>query len=631
MVPEEVRRAAKDPEKLFGKYVLLERIGGGGMGEVFRAWDRTLSRVVALKRLRNLDPEAMARFQREARLAAGLSHPNIATVHEFGRVKNQAYLSLEYIDGETLGSRERDLRTSVQACRDAARALAYAHDRGVIHRDVNPRNILLARDGRAVVTDFGIARQNRPGSTVTETGMVVGTPAFMAPEQARGDRTDARTDVYGLGATLYALVTQSPPFPGDEAMKVVLKVLEEEPVPVRRLNPKADRPLATIIETAMQKDPARRYPTIRALADDLDRWLEGRPISTRTPGVLTRLGYWARRRARLTFAGVTTIAVLAVLATLLLVGVGRRRERDRRGVVMGHYQMLQRIVSDFEADPTPGADETGETRRLVEAEVKRILELDRSFGYALVEAARFYWHAGDRRAAFEALDESIRRTRDNPSAFLTRGRFRLKEYVSFRARRLAEASLQTLFRIVSSPESMSAPTVRAQQSLRQGVADMEQYVKLARRQSDDPATGEAELAFARAVQDFYRERYEAAWRGLETARRSVFLGSDAEYLASIVACLIGRYGEIEGRLERCAARTEERIEARILIAVELLGAVKATDEARAAFVENLARLIVLAGGEEQVDLLRRIPAFLWPRIKPLVDEARRRADALREK
>jgi len=285
------------PSQCYGKFVRVAKLGAGGMGEVWRAWDRELGRWVALKFLRGGDPEEIARFKREAQVAGRLTHPNICAIYEAGEDRGEHFIAMQYVEGETLkGRRERG--EVAHLVRDAARAVAFAHERGVVHRDLKPDNLMAAR-GNVYVMDFGLARTVE-GSKLSMSGMVVGTPAYMSPEQARGEKVDGRADVYSLGATLYELVEGRAPFAGPNVYEVLRKVQEEEP---RRI----DGEIGTIIAKAMEKECGRRYATARALAEDLDRWLSGEPIEARPATALYRL----RKR----FAEGRAVAVLgAVLA-----------------------------------------------------------------------------------------------------------------------------------------------------------------------------------------------------------------------------------------------------------------------------------------------------------------------------
>jgi len=274
-------------------YELLEEIGRGGMGVVHRARQAAFGRTVAVKRLlhgASARPEDVARFRAEAEAAGRLGHPNIVTIHAVGTVRGQPYLMMQLVEGSTLARRLADgpLPPSEAAALLApvCRAIQHAHEQGVLHRDLKPSNILIHSDGRPLVGDFGLAKRIDLGADagLTETGAILGTPSYMAPEQAASRRgaIGPPTDVYGLGAILYQMLTGRPPFQAASPLDTILLVLEQDPVPPRALNPKADPDLEMVALKCLQKDPGLRYPTAAALAEDLDAYLDGRPVSARS-------------------------------------------------------------------------------------------------------------------------------------------------------------------------------------------------------------------------------------------------------------------------------------------------------------------------------------------------------------
>jgi eukaryotic-like serine/threonine-protein kinase len=285
--------AFDDSSQLFGNHELLEELGRGGMGVVHRARQLHLNRIVALKRLLHgpsSRPEDVARFRAEAASAARLSHPNVVAVHDVGEVDGQPFLVMQYVEGTTLARRLLDgpLPPGEAAALLApiCRGVEHAHERGVLHRDLKPSNILIDLQGQPLVSDFGLAKQIDLGAEagLTETGAILGTPSYMAPEQAASHRgaIGPPTDVYSLGAILYQMLTGRPPFQAASPLDTILLVLEQDPVPPRVLNPKADPDLEMVALKCLQKPPELRYPSAAALADDIDAYLAGKPVSARS-------------------------------------------------------------------------------------------------------------------------------------------------------------------------------------------------------------------------------------------------------------------------------------------------------------------------------------------------------------
>jgi hypothetical protein len=276
---------------LFGDYEPLEELGRGGMGVVYKAHQISLGRTVALKMiLRGATPSSadLARFRTEAESAARLDHPAIVPIYEVGEQQGQPFFTMKYVAGTTL---TRRLAEGPMAPREAAsilapicRAIHYAHERGVLHRDLKPSNILIDEEGRPHVSDFGLAKRVEAEEHLTLSGAVLGTPSYMAPEQAAGKRGNIgpASDVYSLGTILYQMLTGHPPFQAATPVETVLLVLEQEPLPPRLLNPRADRELEMIALKCLQKPPALRYGTAKALADDLDAYLADEPTAARS-------------------------------------------------------------------------------------------------------------------------------------------------------------------------------------------------------------------------------------------------------------------------------------------------------------------------------------------------------------
>jgi serine/threonine-protein kinase len=299
-------------------------LGRGGMGVVFRALHLRLNRVVALKMLLTggyAGPPERARFQREAEAVAGLRHANLVQVYDVADHEGRPYFTMEFVEG---GSLDQRLAGTPQPARQAAalaatlaQAVQVAHQGGIVHRDLKPANVLLTADGTPKISDFGLARRLDGGAALTQSGAPVGTPSYMAPEQAGGKARaiGPTTDVYALGAILYELLTGRPPFRAETAAETVLQVLYQEPVPPSRMNPNVPRDLETICLKCLHKDPQRRYATATALAEDLQRFQRAEPIAARPVGPLERAGKWVRRHP-------TSSALLAasLLLVILLVG-----------------------------------------------------------------------------------------------------------------------------------------------------------------------------------------------------------------------------------------------------------------------------------------------------------------------
>jgi tetratricopeptide (TPR) repeat protein len=357
-------RAAAAPAAVPG-YELLGELGRGGMGVVYKARQSRLKREVALKMILggpHAAPAQLARFRTEAEAVARLQHPNIVQIYEVGEHNGLPYFSLEYVAGGTLAERldgtPLPARDAAPLVETLARAIHYAHERGVVHRDLKPANILLASGGReppeglAVsgagspsggsrpplargepkIADFGLAKQMEGSDVHTQSGTLLGTPSYMAPEQARGEAhaVGPRTDVYALGAVLYELLTGRPPFRAASVMETVRQVIREEPVAPTRLVPGVPRDLETVCLKCLEKDPGRRYASAAALADDLGRFLRREPLLARPAGRWERAVKWARRRPlAAALAGVVALAAGTLLAVWAGFTLELRRERDR--------------------------------------------------------------------------------------------------------------------------------------------------------------------------------------------------------------------------------------------------------------------------------------------------------------
>jgi tetratricopeptide (TPR) repeat protein len=333
-------------------YEIVRELGRGGMGVVYEARQLALDRPVALKMLRDgalAEAEELARFRREAETVARLRHPNVVQVYEVREGPGHPYFTMEFVEGGTLarrlGGKPLPPAEAARVVEVLARAVHAVHGCGVVHRDLKPGNVLLTADGTPKVVDFGLARRLEGDGHPTSVGRVLGTPPYMAPEQARGDTraVGPATDVYALGAILYETLSGRPPFQGATGWDTIAQVLSTEPVPPRRLQPRVPADLETICLKCIAKDPARRYPTAEALAEDLSRFLKGEPIRARPSGPAERAWKWARRRpAVASLLGVLAVVILGSLAGLTALWLRARRERDR---AEARFQMALEVVA----------------------------------------------------------------------------------------------------------------------------------------------------------------------------------------------------------------------------------------------------------------------------------------------
>jgi tetratricopeptide (TPR) repeat protein/tRNA A-37 threonylcarbamoyl transferase component Bud32 len=338
-----------------GRFVVLETLGQGTFGTVYKARDSQLDRVVAVKvpRAGNLAGQGdLDRFLREARSVAQLRHPGIVSVHEVGQLDGLPYLVSDFVPGITLADRlssaRPTVRESARLVAQVAEALHYAHEQGVIHRDVKPSNIMLGDNRTAYVMDFGLAKRDAGETTMTLDGQLLGTPAYMSPEQARGQahRVDGRSDIYSLGVILYELLTGELPFRGNTRM-LLHQVLHEEPRSPRRLNDRIPRDLETICLKAMAKEPGQRYQTAGALAEDLHRFLNGEPIQARPVGKVQRLWRWCRRKPALAGTlGTLLVVIIGGLAGLTILYLNAERQRLMAERREGEARAIARFYED---------------------------------------------------------------------------------------------------------------------------------------------------------------------------------------------------------------------------------------------------------------------------------------------
>lgn len=338
--PEAKVETAPDPVRFFGDYELLAEIARGGMGVVYQARQISLNRVVALKLLAAgefASAQFVERFRQEATAAGTLDHPNIVPVYDVGEQGGQHFFTMKWVEGGSLmdrfqgGARGERVNDAVRMVSRLARAVHYAHQRGILHRDLKPSNVLVDARGEPVLTDFGLARLLEKDSTLTRNTALLGTPAYMSPEQAAGlGNLTTGVDVYGLGAVLFHLLVGSPPFCGATSLETIHLVLEREPSSPRLTNPDVDRDLEVICLKCLEKDSERRYRSADALADDLDRWLRQEPIEARSTGRIVRLRKWIRRNPRVAvLSGVALVALLALIVVPAWMSIRISAANDR--------------------------------------------------------------------------------------------------------------------------------------------------------------------------------------------------------------------------------------------------------------------------------------------------------------
>jgi serine/threonine-protein kinase len=439
-------------------YEILRELGRGGMGVVYKARQVKLNRVVALKMVlagAHAGADQLARFHTEAEAVAHLQHPHIVQIYEVGEHEGLPFFSLEYVDGQSLAERisgqPQPVELAARMCQRLARAMAYAHQHGIIHRDLKPANVLLTAEGEPKITDFGLAKRLESDASQTRSGTLMGTPNYMAPEQARGDVREVGplADLYALGVILYEMLTGRTPFLGASILDTLHLVRTQEPVPPSRLQPKVPRDLETICLKCLEKEPAKRYASASALADDLDRFLAGEPIQARPVSAPERLWRWCRRNKRVAILSAAVLLLLVSLAagsTAFSVVVSRQAEQLRH----------QKAVAETARDQ---ARDSERKARDAQQQAEHAAELARK-AHSQAELARQRAEK-QRELAIGALDTLVTKVQNQLGD--TARTFRLK-------RELLETAFEGLNQVVanSDPGSGDADQTRAEAHLRMG-------------------------------------------------------------------------------------------------------------------------------------------------------------------
>ncbi len=372
-IPESEALAAELPNSRFADFDLLEELGRGGMGVVYKARQQSLNRIVALKMIRAgqlAGPDDMQRFLAEAQASAKLDHPGIVPVFEVGESDGQPFFVMGFVEGQTLSDMARheplDPERAAELVKEVGQAVHYAHEQSVVHRDLKPSNVLVDRAGKPRVMDFGLAKTLDNNKGMTVTGDVLGTPAYMPPEQAQGRIGDVgvRSDVYSLGAMLYDLLTGRPPFLAANVMETLQQVVEQQPVSLRQLNSSIPKDLETISLKCLQKEPEKRYATAKEVCEDLSCYLEGKPIAARPVSRVEKMWRWCKRHP-------AAASVLLLLVCLLFVSIGavvwvndaRRNAEIARDETRRNSYASEMNVAGSAAETTTGA---GRVRQLVD-------------------------------------------------------------------------------------------------------------------------------------------------------------------------------------------------------------------------------------------------------------------------
>ena len=371
-----------EPGDVLGNYRIEQLIGSGSSGEVFRATHLVDGSVVAIKILRpwQSDDSSLARFQREAEALARISHPNIAALIDSGWHDKTPFIAMELVDGESLSAKFQkselpDIRTRMRWFSEICCAVAAAHESMVLHRDLKPSNVLIGSDGKAVVTDFGLAKFvgcESKQAHLTTTGRSLGTPRFMAPEQFNSNsNVGMTTDVYGLGALLYFLLSGKPPFESANIFEVAGAVFEQDPRDPRAIDPTIDRDLSTICLHCLKKKPVDRYQTVSELIEDIDNWQANLPISVRPTSSIQQIGYWTKRNP--VIATLTSMLIFAITSGLIGTTWMWQHSEKQKSKLLEINGMFSDYIQ-IESSDLPSLNERHEMLQSISSFVRRIFE-----------------------------------------------------------------------------------------------------------------------------------------------------------------------------------------------------------------------------------------------------------------
>ncbi|MHC4201165.1 MAG: protein kinase domain-containing protein, partial [Planctomycetota bacterium] len=413
----------RQPVREFGRYEILEEVSRGAMGIVYRAREKALGRIVALKVLlagEHASDEQVGRFIREARAIARIRHPNIVPIHDVGEVDGRHYFTMDYIEGDPLSRMiekgKVDIRRALDIVESIADAAECAHAAGVVHRDIKPSNIMIDAEGRAQITDFGLAKPVEGDTQYTRTGTTIGTPAYMPPEQAKGDvaAITPQSDIYSIGAVLYELVTGVAPFEGPSMLDIILDVLHNEPARPRKLNPRVHADVETIILRAMEKDAERRYASAAEFRDDIRRFKAGEAIHAHPPSVLRHVSRWSRRHVMLV-VWVATVLLGGGVFALVVRHMAARVPTEKTTVTKAPPRPYWNLVWE---DPAPrGGKDTGWEERAGFLDGRELVPAGREASLGSVRITATVEFAPDAKKLEIAVGLLGTQDRDNPIPF----------------------------------------------------------------------------------------------------------------------------------------------------------------------------------------------------------------------